>query len=413
MRDFFEDGARPPRRAYVRQGSNWSLQNAGQQDYTPSTLNAYARNIIEGSFPPIHVRGEVTGWKRYATSGHCYFTLRDRGAQVRCVMFSRDAARLPADPEEGMEVRVFGTLTLYERRGDFQLGVRELEAGGGDGLWRLAFEKLRRRLEGEGLLAVERKRQLPAHPATIGVVTSAAGAAFHDVLHVVQKRAPWTRVVLAPARVQGQGAAADIARALARLDRAGLCDVIIVGRGGGSIEDLWAFNEEAVARAIAACTVPVISAVGHEVDVTIADLVADYRAPTPSAAAERAVPDHAALTRETDALRMRMQRAVQWRVDAARNAVDGAGEALEQGIRYVIDTRRERAHRCAEMLDALSPLAALRRGYAVPLGENGRILRSVTEFRPGSDFTLRVADGVVDCRSADMRTIELPEATNG
>ena len=126
MRDFFEDGARPPRRAYVRQGSNWSLQNAGQQDYTPSTLNAYARNIIEGSFPPIHVRGEVTGWKRYATSGHCYFTLRDRGAQVRCVMFSRDAARLPADPEEGMEVRVFGTLTLYERRGDFQLGVREL-----------------------------------------------------------------------------------------------------------------------------------------------------------------------------------------------------------------------------------------------------------------------------------------------
>ncbi len=413
MRDFFEDGARPPRRAYVRQGSNWSLQNAGQQDYTPSTLNAYARNIIEGSFPPIHVRGEVTGWKRYATSGHCYFTLRDRGAQVRCVMFSRDAARLPADPEEGMEVRVFGTLTLYERRGDLQLGVRELEAGGGDGLWRLAFEKLRRRLEGEGLLAVERKRQLPAHPTTIGVVTSAAGAAFHDVLHVVRKRAPWTRVLLAPARVQGQGAAADIARALARLDRAGLCDVIIVGRGGGSIEDLWAFNEEAVARAIAACSVPVISAVGHEVDVTIADLVADYRAPTPSAAAERAVPDHAALTRETDALRTRMQRAVQWRVDTARNAVDGAGEALEQGIRYVIDSRRERAHRCAEMLDALSPLAALRRGYAVPLGESGRILRSVTEFEPGADFALRVADGVIDCKAADMRTIELPEATNG
>ncbi len=413
MRDFFEGDARPPRRAYVRQGSSWSLQNAGQHDYTPSTLNAYARNIIEGSFPPIFVRGEVTGWKRYASSGHCYFTLRDRNAQVRCVMFSRDAARLPADPEEGMEVRVFGTLTLYERRGDFQLGVRELEAGGGDGLWRLAFEKLRRRLEGEGLLAPERKRPLPAHPSTIGVVTSAAGAALHDVLHVVQKRAPWTRVVLSPARVQGEGASADIARALTRLDRAGLCDVIIVGRGGGSIEDLWAFNEEPVARAIATCSVPVISAVGHEIDVTIADLVADYRAPTPSAAAERAVPDHASLSRETDGLRTRMQRAIDWRVNAARDSIDGVAEALEQGIGDLIDARQERANRCAEMLDALSPLAALRRGYAVPLARNGRILRSVSEFQPGAEFALRVADGVVDCSAAGVRTIQLPEATNG
>jgi exodeoxyribonuclease VII large subunit len=413
MRDFFEGNARPPRRAFVRQGSTWSLQTAGQQDYTPSTLNAYARNIIEGSFPPIFVRGEVTGWKRYASSGHCYFTLRDRNAQVRCVMFSRDAARLPADPEEGMEVRVFGTLTLYERRGDFQLGVRELEAGGGDGLWRLAFEKLRRRLEAEGLLAPERKRPLPAHPSTIGVVTSAAGAALHDILHVVRRRAPWTRVVLAPARVQGEGAAWDIARAIARLDRAGLCDIIIVGRGGGSIEDLWAFNEEPVARAIAACSAPVISAVGHEVDVTIADLVADYRAPTPSAAAERAVPDHASLSRETDALRTRMLRAVDWRVGAARDSIDGAAEALEQGIRDLIDGRRERVQRCAEMLDALSPLAALRRGYAVPLGSNGRILRSVGDFEPGGEFGLRVVDGIVQCNAAAVRTIELPEATNG
>jgi len=413
MRDFFEDGARPPRRAYVRQGgSNWSLQNAGTQDYTPSTLNAFARNIIEGSFPPIHVRGEVTGWKRYASSGHCYFTLRDASAQVRCVMFSRDAARLPADPEEGMEIRVFGTLTLYERRGDFQLGVRELEAGGGDGLWRLAFEKLRRRLEGEGLLAPERKRSLPAHPSTIGVVTSAAGAALHDILHVVQKRAPWTRVVLASARVQGEGASADVARALACLDRAGICDVIIVGRGGGSIEDLWAFNEEPVARAIAACSVPVISAVGHEIDVTIADLIADCRAPTPSAAAERAVPDHASLARETEALRLRMRRSIAWRVEAARDSIEGAAGALEAGVRAVISARSERANRCAEMLDALSPLAALRRGYAVPLAESGRILRSVAEFAPGAAFALRVADGVVDCSAAGVRTIVLPEATN-
>lgn len=412
MRDRQDGGARPQRRAFVRQGSAWSLQTAGQQDYTPSTLNAYARDIIEGAFPPMFVRGEVTGWKRYAGSGHCYFTLRDASAQVRCVMFARDAGRLPADPEEGMEVRAFGTLTLYERRGDFQLGVRELEAGGGDGLWRLAFEKLRRRLEGEGLLAQERKRPLPAHPSTIGIVTSAAGAALHDILHVVRRRAPWTRVVVASARVQGDGAAADIARALAALDRAGVADVIIVGRGGGSMEDLWAFNEEAVARAIAACRVPVISAVGHEVDVTIADLVADYRAPTPSAAAERAVPDHASLTREADGLRLRMQRAVEWRVNAATRAADGAGDGLAQGIRDAIALRQDRVQRCAEMLDALSPLAALRRGYAVPLSRDGRILRGTADFTPGAGFALRVADGVVDCETAGTRTIELPEATN-
>ncbi len=412
MRDGQDGGGRPSRRAFVRQGSAWSLQTAGPQDYTPSTLNAFARNIIEGAFPPIFVRGEVTGWKRYAGSGHCYFTLRDARAQVRCVMFARDAAHLPADPEEGMEVRAFGTLTLYERRGDFQLGVRELEAGGGDGLWRLAFEKLRRRLEAEGLLAQERKRPLPAHPSTIGIVTSAAGAALHDILHVVRRRAPWTRVVVASARVQGDGAAGDIARALATLDRAGIADVIIVGRGGGSMEDLWAFNEEAVARAIAACRVPVISAVGHEVDVTIADLVADCRAPTPSAAAERAVPDHASLTRETDGLRLRMQRALAWRLNAAQQAVDGAADGLAQGIRDAITVRADRVGRCAEMLDALSPLAALRRGYAVPLSREGRILRGVADFTPGAGFSLRVADGVVECETAQTRTMALPEATN-
>ncbi|MGH7443598.1 MAG: exodeoxyribonuclease VII large subunit, partial [Longimicrobiales bacterium] len=272
--DLFDGSGRrpPPRRAYVRSGAAWSLETAGQDDYTPSSLNAFARTLIEGALPPVFLRGEITGWKRHAASGHCYFTLRDARAQVRCVMWSRDAVRLPAEPEEGMDVRVFGTLTLYEKRGEFQLGVRELEAGGSDGLWRLAFEKLRARLEGEGLLAPERKRPLPAHPTVIGVVTSPVGAALHDILHVVRMRAPWTRVIVAPAKVQGEGAAADIARALDALDRTGAADVIIVGRGGGSTEDLWAFNEEIVARAIARCSVPVISAVGHEIDVTIADL---------------------------------------------------------------------------------------------------------------------------------------------
>ena len=412
--DLFNEGGRPPRRAFVRSGSSWSLETAGGDDFTPSTLNAFARAVIERALPPVFLRGEVTGWKRYGSSGHCYFTLRDKGAQVRCVMWARDAVRLPADPEEGMDVRAFGTVTLYEKRGDFQFSVRELEAGGGDGLWRLAFEKLRARLETEGLLAPERKRALPTHPGVVGVVTSAAGAALHDIVHVIRRRAPWTRVVVSHARVQGAGAGADIARALGALERAGLADLIIVGRGGGSTEDLWAFNEEVLARAIAACAVPVISAVGHETDVTIADLVADYRAPTPSAAAERAVPDRTALAREGNAFLSRLERAIDRRVAAVRNTSEALGDALADCTRDLVGRRQERAHRCAEMLDALSPLAALRRGYAVPLSRNGRILRRAAEFTPGTRFTLRLADGSVDCDAApEQHIIELPEPPRG
>lgn len=413
--DLFSGGAgggRPPRRAYTRKGTSWSLASAGGDDYTPSTLNAFARSIIETALPPLFLRGEITGWKRYGSSGHCYFTLRDAGAQVRCVMWARDAVRLPADPEEGMDVRAFGTLTLYEKRGDFQFTVRELEAGGGDGLWRLAFEKLRAKLDAEGLLAPERKRALPTHPGVVGIVTSAAGAALHDIVQVIRMRAPWTRVVVSSARVQGDGAGADVARALAALDAAGVADLIIVGRGGGSTEDLWAFNDEVLARAIACCSVPIISAVGHETDFTIADLVADYRAPTPSAAAERAVPDRTSLVREGDALLNRLERAIDRRVSAARGAGEALAGALEDGVRHAVAHRQERAQRCAEMLDALSPLAALRRGYAVPLSERGRILRHVGDFAPGAHFTLRLTDGSVDCNAAleQQQGIALPEA---
>ncbi|MFW6078957.1 MAG: exodeoxyribonuclease VII large subunit, partial [Gemmatimonadota bacterium] len=250
---------------------------SGGADYSPSAVNALARELLESAFPPLWVRGEVTGWTR-ASSGHCYFALRDADAQLRCVMFRGEASRLPTDPEEGMEVRALGELTIYERRGGFQLIVRELDARGADGLWRLAFERLKRTLEAEGLLAAERKRPLPRHPASVGVVTSPVGAALQDILNVIERRAPWTRVVLSATRVQGDGAAEEIARAIHRfdgLDGRDAVDVLVVGRGGGSVEDLWAFNEEPVARAIAACPVPVVSAVGHEVDVTIADLVAD------------------------------------------------------------------------------------------------------------------------------------------
>lgn len=378
---------------------------ARENSYSVSAVNALVRELLEGALPPFWVAGEVTGWKRYP-SGHCYFSLRDASAQLRCVLFRGDASRLPTDPEEGMQVRALGTLTLYERRGDFQLVVRELEGVGAGGLWRLAFERLRARLEEEGLLASERKRPIPPFPERIGVVTSAAGAALHDILHVIERRAPWVRVVVIPARVQGDGAAEELARAIAAAGREGGLDLLIVGRGGGSVEDLWAFNEEVLARAIAASPIPVISAVGHEVDVTIADLVADLRAPTPSAAAERAVPDRHALSRLLGDLATRLELGVKQRVSERRGELLLAGGALTRGVEQLVRSRRERLLQATGRIEALSPLSALRRGYAVPTDAQGLILRRSEHFTPGQGFQLRVVDGRIACRVEEVR----PEA---
>lgn len=390
--------------------------------WTVSQVNRAVRTLLERSLPPLWVSGEIGGWKR-ARSGHCYFTLKDDRSQIRSVMFRSDASRLPTDPDEGMEVRVFGSLTLYEDRGEYQLVARRLEAAGEEGLWRLAFEKLRRKLEAEGLLAAERKRRIPRFPDAVGVVTSATGAAVRDILSGLGRRAPWTRVVVRSTRVQGDGASLEVADAVRRLGRSGLVDVLIVGRGGGSVEDLWAFNEEPVARAIGACPVPVISAVGHEVDVTIADLVADLRAPTPSAAAEAAVQDGTALReglrriaprlaralrslvmRRRDAIADRgasLERGLERLLQPRRQAVDGGLERLERSMRGLVETRRRRLATVGGKLEALSPLSTLRRGYAVPLGPDDGVLRSVESFRPAMPFVLRVADGRVACRVRD------------
>jgi exodeoxyribonuclease VII large subunit len=390
---------------------------------TVRALNARIREMLESRVPPVWVEGEVTGWKRYA-SGHCYFCLRDADAQVSAVMFATDARRLPAFPGEGMRVRALGRVSLYEKRGDFQFIVRQIDATGAGGLWRIAFDRLRKKLEAEGLLAVERKRALPAYPRVVGVVTSPVGAALHDILEVIGRRAPWTRVVVSPAKVQGEGAADDIARALRRFERGAVAvDVVIVGRGGGSMEDLWAFNEEQVARAIADCPVPVISAVGHEVDITIADLVADLRAPTPSAAAEHAVPDGAALKQELNAAQHRLARALRRYAAGRRDQMQVAGERLESRMRRLLAGHRDRLTRSEERLHermrrqiesrrsvmtrlagqvhALSPLQSLARGFAVPQGSDGRILRRRAEFVPGSDFMLRVVDGSIECLVKD------------
>jgi exodeoxyribonuclease VII large subunit len=410
VQESFDFDASPPRRREREEPITLAV----------SALNAHVRRLLETRVPPLWVEGEISGWKRHS-SGHRYFCLRDADAQINAVLFRSDAQRLPAEPEEGMRVRVFGTVTLYDKRGDYQLVVRRVEATGDGGLWRIAFEKLRAKLEHEGLLDPARKRPLPLHPRTVGVVTSPVGAALHDILHVIERRAPWTRVVLSPARVQGEGAALDVARAIALFERGGIpIDVLIVGRGGGSIEDLWAFNEEAVARAIAACPVPVISAVGHEVDVTIADLVADLRAPTPSAAAEHAVPDGGALRDELAAARVRLARtlrrfAVRRReqldmarerldrrmtrlVDRRQDEIGAARERIDRRARRLVEKRRAVLAQLAATIDALSPLQSLARGYAVPLDEQGRILRRTRDFSVDMPFRLRVVDGTVDGR---------------
>ena len=386
--------------------------------WSVTQVNRAVRVLLEDTIESLWISGEVANWTR-ARSGHCYFTLKDEQAQLRCVMFKTGGASLPADPEEGTTVRALGGLTLYEARGEYQLVVRRLEAEGAEGLWRQAFEQLRSKLEAEGLFAPERKRPLPRFPEAVGVVTSLAGAALADILTVIRRRAPWTRVIVRGARVQGEGAGEEVAEAIRALGGSGLVDVLIVGRGGGSLEDLWAFNEEVVARAIVACPVPVISAVGHEVDVTISDLVADVRAPTPSAGAETVVKDGDGLSDALGTSRTRISgalRAIASRrrevlglrlsqlrhsgvglVRPRREAVDRAGDRMESAIRGLTTLRRARLIEVAGKIDVLSPLATLRRGYALPQDADGRILRSVEAFAEGDRFALRVSDGSVPC----------------
>jgi exodeoxyribonuclease VII large subunit len=390
------------------------------KSWSVSQVNRAVRLLLEDTVEPLWVSGEVANWTR-ARSGHCYFTLKDEKAQLRCAMFRSEAQMLPIDPDEGMSIRAFGRLTLYEGRGEFQLVARRLEGEGAEGLWRLAFEKLRAKLEEEGLLDPELRRPLPRFPDRIGVVTSPTGAALRDILSVVRRRAPWTKVVLRGTRVQGEGAAQEIADAIRVLGRPEHVDVLIVGRGGGSIEDLWAFNEEPVARAIADCPVPVVSAVGHEVDVTIADLVADLRAPTPSAAGEAVVPDAGELVRGLSGVEGRLRSALGGAVGRRRRRLGIASRALGLGAQRLVRPRREelkwaldrmaRSMRgrmetargslggLAATMDVLSPLSTLRRGYAIPMGAEGRILRSVAELGAGVEFSLQVADGSITCES--------------
>src|SRR5689334_7084553 len=304
---------------------------------TVATVTQTAKDILEGAFMPLWVRGEVIDFKAHR-NGHWYFCLRDGGSQLRCVVWSRDRRSIPAPPDDGMQVTVLGQLTVYAARGDMQFAVRRIEAEG-DGLWRKALERTRAKLDADGLLAPERKRALPRYPRVIAVVTSPDGAALHDIVAVVKRRAPHVRVVLVPATVQGDAAIEELCFAIDQVSRWNGADTVIIGRGGGAREDLRAFNDERVARALARCPAPTISAVGHEIDVTICDLVADHRAPTPSAAAEAAVRATEELVAELEARALRLVGAMSARTDEGGGALHGlagwltsaSGAALHRG----------------------------------------------------------------------------------
>ncbi len=400
-----------------------------------TTLTRAAKDVIEGAFTPLWVRGEISDFKSHR-NGHWYFSLRDAEARVRCVMWRGDVQRAPAKPTDGMLVTAFGQLTVYTTGGDLQLRVMRLGAEG-DGLWRKALEETLTRLRNDGLLDESRKRPLPRLPRVVAVVTSPDGAALQDIRAVASRRCASVQLVLVPAKVQGDGTAEELVRAMEQIERWGGADVVIIGRGGGAREDLWAFNDERVARAIAACSVPVISAVGHEVDTTVVDLVADVRAATPSAAAEAAVPDRDALLREVASLRGRLLSATSRVVQRRRQLVSGVGgrfaagarglAALEEarlrafGAAMATHVRRSVLRKHAQLdrltpalqsfpstslaprhgtlaalagrLDALSPLATLGRGYAVARSLEGQAMASVAEFRPGREFDVLLADG--------------------
>ena len=358
-----------------------------------STLTQTAKDVIEGAFIPLWVRGEISDFKSHR-NGHWYFCLRDSTSQIRCVVWKRDQRGIPAAPDDGMQVAAFGRLTVYAQRGEMQYTVTKLEAEG-DGLRRKALEITRARLEADGLLSLERKRPLPRFPRVIAVVTSPDGAALHDIVAVTRRRSANVRLVVVPAAVQGDNAPEELCYALDQINRWGGADLVIVGRGGGSREDLWAFNDERVARAVAACRTPTISAVGHEVDLSICDLVADHRAPTPSAAAETATRSRAELESELRKHSLRV-------AGATRSVIRDCGDRVRHLARDVagagaanVAARRSELQSVASRLNTLSPVSTLARGYAVARASNGATLGSVSQFRDGMRFDLVVRDGIV------------------
>lgn len=363
-----------------------------------SQLTRAARRAVEGGLGGVWVVGEVSGLKRYQ-SGHWYFGLRDERSQVRCVMWRSDNQRLPAAPADGTRVYCLGEPTVWEERGEFRLTVRELLSTDVGGAWQIELERARKALERDGLLDPARKRRLPRFPRCVAVVTSRDAAALQDVRSVLSRRWPLAEVVVIPTLVQGEQAERDLVRALRAIARTD-ADVAILTRGGGSREDLWVFNSERVARELASAPVPTISAIGHETDVTLCDLVADHRAPTPSAAAEHAVPDRLEVRQIVDHLARRAAGGLERRLRLARERLARSGDRMSTACGHQVALRGERIEAFAGRLDALSPLRVLSRGYAVAqLEPDGRAARSADQLPPGTAFRVRLADGSVRAES--------------
>jgi exodeoxyribonuclease VII large subunit len=370
--------------------------------WTPGLLAKAARRVLEGGIGPLWIRGEITGLKAYQ-SGHWYFTIRDAEAQVRCVMWRTYSARVKAQPPEGSQIFVFGTPTVWEERGEFRLTVTEFLVTDKVGQAQLELERIRKSLEKDGMFDPARKRSLPALPERIAVVTSLDGAALRDIIIVTRKRWPAVELLVIGTRVQGADAPAEVVRALGIVNRLPAIDLCILARGGGSREDLAVFNNEAVCRALAAVTVPTVSAVGHETDVSFTDFVSDVRAATPSAAMELAIPDRADLARQVAGLGMRLGNALGRGTQLARERLARSADRLEVSLTRRLEDPRRALERLGAQLDALSPLKVLERGYSVAQDGTGRVLRRRDEFSTGLPFTLRVTDGTVSARVEDSR----------
>ena len=395
-----------------------------QQVLSITQLNEYIRGKLDGDdlLNSVAVRGEISNYKVYP-SGHHYFTLKDEGASLKCVMFKGNAVRLRFRPDNGVKVIAMGKISVYPRDGVYQLYCTAMAMDGIGDLY-AAFEQLKAKLAAQGLFDPAHKKPIPKYPATIGIVTSSAGAAIHDMLRILRKRYPLTEVRLLPVRVQGVEAPGEIAAAIQYANHYKLADLLIVGRGGGSIEDLWAFNDERVAYAIYQSQIPVISAVGHEPDVTISDFVADLRAATPSNAAELAVPDQDALRQSLDAMAMSMAASLNRQLKASRQQLNmlANSPALRSPTGYLDQKRNalellqnrmvsaqsrsvEQKHRkftaLTAKLDAMSPLKVLTRGYAMTQTESGEVVRSVKQITTGDKIKVTLSDGYVTAAVVD------------
>lgn len=386
-----------------------------EKAYWVSEINRYIKHIFEEDFAlgRIYIKGEVSNCK-YHSSGHIYFTLKDKQSQLACVMFASSRAGLDFQLQEGQSVVVLGNITVYERDGKYQMYAKEIKLDGAGELYE-RYMKLKTELEEEGLFATEYKQAIPKYAKKVGIVTAITGAAIRDIQNISQRRNPYVQLYLYPAQVQGLGAAETIAQGIELLDQMGL-DVMIVGRGGGSIEDLWAFNEEIVARAIFACNTPIISAVGHETDVTIADFVADLRAPTPSAGAELAVTDVREILEQLQGYEAVMRQRLEWKLAQCRASLENkklqlehaspmnrliqkrqrlldVEERLELHMQGKLERNKHRLAIRAQRLEGMSPLRKLSQGFAFLTDEKGQSLKSIASVKKGDTIVVSVVDG--------------------